>query len=88
MDIKKWDPNNIAPFSLWKSGEILFDDDPNKFVGTEYVQRIAKESLPIGYWYDDSINCLNDRSLLGIKATDTATKQKIVDFLNKLYVSP
>ena len=88
MDIKKWDPNNIAPFSLWKSGEILFDDDPSKFSSIEYAQRIAKELLPIGYWYDDSINCLNDRSLLGIQATDTPTKQKIVDFLNKLYVSP
>lgn len=76
IDPKKW--GSDSPFSIDKKGLMRFDDS----IFTSDIRRIWANLL-----WDTWVEALRDRSLLWIKPTDTDTKQKIVDFLNKLYTS-
>jgi hypothetical protein len=72
INTKMWDWKN--PFSLNSDWELVFDDD-NSISWRANVTDFFKDTVTILKW----------RKTLWINPNDKDTKQKIVDFLNKLY---
>lgn len=81
INTKSRDKKNNAPFAV-KDWKLEFDDNPIKFSKKEMRKRIWASVI-----WDDTIVVLDDRSKLWISPSDGETKQKIVNFLNKLVQS-
>ena len=78
---KKRDKSNNKAFRIinWS---LQFDDDPSTFGWRNRIRRKSAER----FW-DDYIECLNDRNSLWISNNDKNTKQKIANLLNQFLES-
>ncbi len=79
IDTSFYKSNTGSPFVLWKNGECLLMDDPDKYQGTKKILKKAGDVL-----WDTSISVLKDWSALGIKSSDIETKKQIIWFLNNI----
>lgn len=81
IDKKMAKSGERKPFSLDNQWNLIFAIERTKVGWIIDKVKIGLEWL-LG---DSTINCLSDRSLLGINPNNTKVKQQIVNFLNQLY---